>query len=64
MTANLLAVLRFLRACCVRASHSRRLLDERLPKRWKRNQACPAIAELVIEIISPEQAMKEIEEAE
>jgi Uma2 family endonuclease len=48
----------------VRASHSRRLLDERLPKRWKRNQACPAIPDLVIEIIYPEQAMKEIEEAE
>lgn len=25
---------------------------ERLPKSWKRNEACPAIPELVIEIIS------------
>lgn len=35
---------------------------ERLPKSWKRNQACPVIPELVIEIISPEQAMKELED--
>jgi Uma2 family endonuclease len=35
---------------------------ERLPKSWKRNEACPALAELVIEIISPDQTMKEFEE--
>jgi Uma2 family endonuclease len=35
---------------------------ERLPKSWKRNEACPAIPELVIEIISPDQTMKEFEE--
>jgi Uma2 family endonuclease len=35
---------------------------ERLPKTWRRNEACPAIPELVIEIISPDQSMKEFEE--
>ena len=34
---------------------------ERLPKSWRRNEACPAIPELVIEIISPDQVMKEFE---
>ncbi|MEG3839807.1 Uma2 family endonuclease [Microcoleus sp. herbarium14] len=34
----------------------------RLPKNWRRNEACPAIPELVIEIISPDQSMKEFEE--
>ncbi|HCF30443.1 MAG TPA: Uma2 family endonuclease [Cyanobacteria bacterium UBA11049] len=35
--------------------------DERLPRSWKRNEACPALPELVIEIISPDQSMKELE---
>lgn len=35
---------------------------ERLPKSWKRNEACPALPELVIEIISPDQTMKEFED--
>jgi Uma2 family endonuclease len=35
---------------------------ERLPATWKRNEACPAIPELVIEIISPDQTMKEFED--
>ncbi len=35
---------------------------ERLPASWKRNEACPAIPELVIEIISPDQTMKEFED--
>jgi Uma2 family endonuclease len=35
---------------------------ERLPKSWKRNEACPAVPELVIEIISPDQTMKEFED--
>lgn len=35
---------------------------ERLPKNWRRNEACPAIPELVIEIISPDQTMQEFEE--
>lgn len=35
---------------------------ERLPKSWKRNEACPAIPELVIEIISPDQTMKKFED--
>ena len=35
---------------------------ERLPKSWKRNEACPVIPELVIEIISPDQTMKEFED--
>lgn len=35
---------------------------ERLPARWMRNEACPAIPELVIEIISPDQSMKEFED--
>jgi hypothetical protein len=35
---------------------------ERLPKSWRRNEACPAIPELVIEIISPDQSMKEFQE--
>lgn len=34
---------------------------ERLPASWKRNEACPAIPELVIEIISPDQTMKQLE---
>lgn len=35
---------------------------ERLPKSWKRNEACPALPDLVIEIISPDQTMKEFED--
>lgn len=35
---------------------------ERLPKSWNRNEACPALPELVIEIISPDQTMKEFED--
>ncbi|WP_293350419.1 MULTISPECIES: Uma2 family endonuclease [unclassified Microcoleus] len=35
---------------------------ERLPKNWRRNEACPAIPELVIEIISPDRTMQEFEE--
>ncbi len=35
---------------------------ERLSKSWKRNEACPAIPELVIEIISPDQTINEFEE--
>ena len=35
---------------------------ERLPASWKRNEACPAIPELVIEIISPEQSIKKLED--
>ncbi|OUL21715.1 hypothetical protein BV372_31545 [Nostoc sp. T09] len=35
---------------------------ERLPKSWQRNEACPVPPELVIEIISPDQMMKEFEE--
>jgi Uma2 family endonuclease len=35
---------------------------ERLPKNWKRNEACPALPELVIEIISPDQTMQEFED--
>jgi len=35
---------------------------QRLPKSWKRNEACPAIPELVIEIISPDQSLKELED--
>ncbi|MBE9185617.1 Uma2 family endonuclease [Microcoleus sp. LEGE 07076] len=34
----------------------------RLPKNWRRNEACPAIPELVIEIISPGQTMQGFEE--
>ena len=34
---------------------------ERLPQSWKKNQACPALPELVIEIISPDQSMRELE---
>ena len=34
---------------------------ERLPKNWRRNEACPTIPELVIEIISPDQTMQEFE---
>lgn len=34
---------------------------ERLPVSWKRNEACPAIPELVIEIISPDQTIKQLE---
>jgi Uma2 family endonuclease len=32
---------------------------KRLPKSWKQNEACPKIPELVIEIISPDQTIKE-----
>jgi Uma2 family endonuclease len=35
---------------------------ERLPKNWQRNEACPVPPELVIEIISPDQTMKEFED--
>ena len=35
---------------------------ERLPKSWRRNEACPAIPELAIEIISPGQTMQEFED--
>ncbi|MBD1831481.1 Uma2 family endonuclease [Cyanobacteria bacterium FACHB-472] len=35
---------------------------ERLPASWKRNEACPAIPEWVIEIISPEQTLKQFED--
>jgi Uma2 family endonuclease len=35
---------------------------ERLPKNWQRNEACPIPPELVIEIISPDQTMKEFED--
>lgn len=35
---------------------------ERLPKSWKYNEACLALPELVIEIISPDQTMKEFED--
>ncbi|ARV60981.1 hypothetical protein BZZ01_22265 [Nostocales cyanobacterium HT-58-2] len=35
---------------------------ERLPKSWKRNEACPIPPELVIEIISPDQTMKEFDD--
>jgi Uma2 family endonuclease len=33
-----------------------------LPKNWRRNEACPAMPELLIEIISPAQTMHEFEE--
>lgn len=32
----------------------------RLPKSWRKNEACPALPEVVIEIISPAQTMKEL----
>ncbi|MBV8887343.1 MAG: Uma2 family endonuclease [Chroococcidiopsidaceae cyanobacterium CP_BM_RX_35] len=35
---------------------------ERLPKSWKRNEACPVPPELAIEIISPGQTLKEFED--
>lgn len=35
---------------------------DRLPATWKRNEACPALPELVIEIISPDQTVKEFED--
>ncbi len=35
---------------------------ERLPKNWKRNEACPVPCDLAIEIISPGQILKEFEE--
>jgi Uma2 family endonuclease len=35
---------------------------ERLPKNWQYNEACPVSPELVIEILSPDQTMKEFEE--
>ncbi len=34
---------------------------ERLPRHWRRNEACPVPPELVIEIISPGQTLKEFE---
>ncbi len=34
---------------------------DRLPKNWKRNEACPVPCELAIEIISPGQTLKEFE---
>ncbi|MEG4029538.1 MULTISPECIES: Uma2 family endonuclease [unclassified Microcoleus] len=34
----------------------------RLAKSWRQNEACPAIPELVIEIISPGQTMQEFED--
>ncbi len=35
---------------------------EKLPKNWQKNEACPVPPELVIEIISPDQTIKEFEE--
>ncbi|MEW5859048.1 MAG: Uma2 family endonuclease [Cyanobacteriota bacterium] len=35
---------------------------ERLPASWKRNEACPVPPELVIEVISPDQTLKEFED--
>lgn len=35
---------------------------KRLPSSWKRNEACPVPPELVIEIISPSQTLKEFED--
>ncbi|BAY64224.1 hypothetical protein NIES22_43190 [Calothrix brevissima NIES-22] len=35
---------------------------QRLPKSWQLNEACPVPPELVIEIISPDQTMKEFED--
>lgn len=35
---------------------------DRLPKSWKRNEACPVPPELAIEIISPGQTLKEFED--
>ena len=35
---------------------------ERLPASWKRNEACPLPPELVIEIISPDQTLKNFED--
>lgn len=34
----------------------------RLPKSWKRNEACPIACDLAIEVISPGQTLKEFEE--
>jgi len=34
---------------------------ERLPRKWSRNEACPVPPELVIEIISPGQTLKDFE---
>ncbi|BDA72131.1 hypothetical protein RIVM261_006250 [Rivularia sp. IAM M-261] len=34
----------------------------RLPRSWRRNEACPVPPELVIEIISPDQTMEDFEE--
>ncbi len=34
---------------------------ERLPASWKRNEACPVPPELVIEILSPNQSVQELE---
>jgi len=36
--------------------------DARLPRSWRRNEACPVPPELVIEIISPGQTLKEFEQ--
>ena len=33
-----------------------------MPKVWRRNEACPAIPERLIEIISPAQTMQEFDE--
>lgn len=33
---------------------------QRLPASWKRNEACPSLPELVIEIISPDQTLKKL----
>lgn len=35
---------------------------ERLPRSWRRNEACPVPCDLAIEIISPGQTLKEFEE--
>ncbi|MBE9191717.1 Uma2 family endonuclease [Gloeocapsopsis crepidinum LEGE 06123] len=35
---------------------------KRLPASWKRNEACPVPPEIIIEIISPNQSVKELEE--
>ena len=35
---------------------------ERLPRSWRRNEACPIPCDLAIEIISPEQTFKQLED--
>ncbi len=35
---------------------------DRLPKRWRKNEACPVACELAIEIISPGQTLKDFED--